>query len=214
VHMVAHSCVSNSEMATAGINIVWIKKMTGVSLFAFPAAVLVLLAGCHGGYGRSALFSNTSIEEVRAAYINALTEDVHPSQVDAGLAPSAKKLESVGRGRPGRSWSSGVCRAEWSRVMDLMPSIWFSCREKASVSEEDDGRIKLTVWRWRRDSVVSSLTGSGVFSWLWNPDPPAARRRIAAVEKRISRKAKTRRHVARSHPVDAVAGSRLQNPEI
>jgi hypothetical protein len=188
--------------------------MMRVSLFVCPAAVLVLLAGCHGGYGRSALFSNTSIEEVRAAYINVLTEDVHPSQVDAGFAPSAKKPELLGRRQSGRSWSNGVCRAEWSRVMDLMPSIGFSCREEASVSKEDDGRIKLTVWRWRRDSIVSSLTGSGVFSWLWNADPPASRRRIAAVEKRICRKAKIRQHVAQSHPVDPAAELQPQNPEI
>jgi len=193
-----------------------------VFLPVWPVAVLMLLAGCNEGSGTSVLFSNTSLEEVQAAYIDVLTEEVHPSRIDAGFdpiatearlrrycaalkevaknwpdkkthggkledhIPTAKGVRVLDECLPGRFWSNGVCLAQWTRVMNFLPSLRFARKEKATVSREDDGRVKLTVWHWQRDSFVSSVAGGRTFSWLWNVDPLVEKRRIAAVKKRIS----------------------------
>jgi hypothetical protein len=206
------------------------KRMTfRMSMPVRLAAALMFMAGCHGGAGTSVLFSDTSVEEVKAAYIDILTEEVHPSQVDAGFDPIETEirldrycaaLKEVAKNStdkrshrvkledhvsstngirvfdeclPGTFWSNGVCRAQWSRVMDKLPWVGFSRKEQASVSKEDTGCVKLTVWHQQRDSVLASFLGRRAFSWLWSDDPLVEKRRIAAVRKRISRQAKLKR---------------------
>ena len=193
------------------------------------AAALVFVAGCHGGVGTSILFSDASVEEVKAVYIDILTQDVHPSRVDSGFDPVATEirldrycaaLKEVAKNStdkrshrvkledhvsstngirvfdeclPSKFWSNGVCRAQWTRVMDKLPLVGFARKEQASVSQEDAGCVKLTVWHQQRDSVLASLLGRRAFSWLWSDDPLVEKHRIAAVRKRIFRQAKLKR---------------------
>jgi len=193
------------------------------------AAALVSLAGCYGGAGTSVLFSDTSVEEVKAAYIDILTEEVHPSRIDAEFDPMETErrldrycaiLKEVAKNStnkrphrggledhvsrtngirafdeclPGKFWSNGVCRAQWTRVRDKLPLVGFARKEQARVSKEDAGCAKLTVWHQQRDSVLASLLERRAFSWLWSDDPLAEKRRIAAVSRRISRQSKLKR---------------------
>jgi hypothetical protein len=202
----------------------WITIRASLSIWL--AAAFMLLAGCYGGPGRSVLFSNRSLEEVKAAYLDVLTEEIHPSQIDSGFDPvmtkarldrycaALKKIvenspdEKTPRGKledrpavagkgkglrvldeciPGKFWSNGVCRAQWTRVMDKLPLVGFARKEQASVSKEDDGRVKLTVWHRQRESLLSSVLGRRAFSWLWSDDHLVEKRRIAAVKQLISR---------------------------
>jgi len=192
-----------------------------VSLSVWLAAIWMPLAGCHSVSGTSVLFSNTSTEEVKAAYIHVLTSKVHPSRIDAGFDPVVTELrlrrycaalkvvaknssqKKTGQNRfgdyvprkkglllfdecvPGRFWTNGVCRAEWSRVTNMLPSIGFVRKEEAAVSKESDGRVKLTVSHWYRDTFIGSVLVGRMFSWLWNTDPLAEKRRIAAVKKQL-----------------------------
>jgi len=105
----------------------------------------------------------------------------HAGKLEDHVAGATKSLRLLDECIPGKFWSSGVCRAQWTRVVDYMPSIRIARKEKAAVSREDDGRVKLTVWHWYRNSLPGEIT----FSWLWRDDPLAEKRRIAAVRKRV-----------------------------
>jgi len=207
------------------------------------AAALVFVAGCYAGAGTSVLFSDTSVEEVKAAYIDILTEEVHPSRIDVEFDPMETErrldrycaiLKEVAKNstnkRPhrggledhvsrtngirvfdeclqGKFWSNGICRAQWTRVMDKLPLVGFSRKEQASVSKEDTGYVKLTVWHQQRDSVLASLLGRRAFSWLWSDDSLVEKRRIAAVKKRILCQAAQKKQVRRAG--EACGRSRL-----
>jgi len=193
-----------------------------VSMHAWLAGGLMLLAGCAGGGGRSVLFSDMSVAQVQAAYIDVLTREVHPSQIDADFDPDetearlsryGKALKEAAADSPGetdpegetadrgsgeggvgpiddclagRFWSGGVCRAEWSQLLGTPGVLGGSCREKAAVAVQDDGRVKLTVWHWRRNTFLSSMMDRKPLACLWEASPLIEKQRIAAVVKRAA----------------------------
>jgi hypothetical protein len=147
-----------------------------------PAAILLVAAAAAvlGGCAQddvSATFRGVSVEQVREAYVAALTEEAHPSRVNCAC-------EAGSSARPGPLWSDGVCRTTWSLVNVFAP-LGYYYDEQAVVSPQGDGTVKLTIRHLTRHRKLNTLFGGGAFSWLWHRDPATEKERLQTVRKKL-----------------------------